>query len=214
LGNSFSCPVIAWLIGQKLFGMGILPTIPNIDDCWGIPPKESFSSPADNADCPELQAVKLLHRNVMYRGSDVRLASQTLLSPSAWPRKALDLSRWKWKVVLSFPLGGLHINALELQAVLSSLRWRLRNSSSIGMRFTHAVDSQACMAVCCKGRSSSRILCRILHKLNFLHLASSTQTVYVYVRSSENPADRPSRWVRKTGLKSKWRKPIFGNQSS
>ena len=199
LGNSFSCPVIAWMIGQKLFSFGIIPKLPSPNDCWGSTESISLNLDSNPGDTPEMAAVRLLHRNVMYRGSDVRLASQTLLSPSAWPRKPMDLSRWNWKVVLSFPLGGQHINVLELQAIVSTLKWRLRKCLSFGKRFTHAVDSQVCLAVCAKGRSSSRILCRVLHKLNTLILASSTQTVYMYVRSADNPADRPSRWVRPIG---------------
>ena len=202
LGNSSSCPVIAWMIGQKLFSMGFLTDPPSPNSCWGTS-SSSCSVPVSD-ESHEVAAVRLLHRNVMYRGSDVRLASQILLSPSAWPCKPMDLSRWNWEVVLSFPLGGQHINVPELQAILSTLKWRLRKSLSFGKRFTHAVDSQVCMAVCCKGRSSSRILCRVLHKLNTLKLASSTQTVYMYVRSADNPADRPSRWVRHLGLKGKW----------
>lgn len=156
LGNSFSCPVIAWMIGQKLFSMGFLTDPPSPNRCWGTS-SSSCSVPVSD-ESHEMAAVRLLRRNVMYRGGDVRLASQTLLSPSAWPRKPMDLSRWNWEVVLSFPLGGQHINVLELHAILSTLKWRLRKSLSFGKRFAHAVDSQVCIAVCCTGRSGSRIL--------------------------------------------------------
>ena len=126
----------------------------------------------------------------MHRGSDVRVATQTLVSPGISPRKSLDASRWKWKVVLASPLSGQHINALELRAIVATLTWRLRKSVSIGKRFTHCIDSQVCMAVCAKGGSSSRIpLCRILHTLNSLSLASSTHTLYAYIRTADNPAD-------------------------
>ena len=192
IGNSFSCPVVAWLFGQKLCELGVLTDRPSLENCWGV-----RRAPSENCTLPTVEhmdALKVLHRNVMYRGSDVRVATQTLVSPGIFPRKSLDASRWKWGVVLAFPLKGLHINALELQAIVATLRWRLRKAAAVGKRFTHCVDSQVCMAVCCKGRSSSRILCRILHILNSLSLASSTHTVYAYIRSADNPADRPSRW--------------------
>ena len=130
----------------------------------------------------------------MYRGSDVRVATQTMVSPGMFPRKSLDASRWNWKVALAFPLSGQHTNALELRAIVATLKWRLRKSASVGKRFTHCINSIVCMAVCAKGRSSSRILCRVLHIWNSLSLASSTHTVYAYIRTADNPADRPSRW--------------------
>ena len=134
LGNSFSCPVIAWVIGQKLFSMGFLATPPSPNSCWGT--SSSSCSTLVAGEGHEMAAVKLLHRNVMYRGGGVRLASQTLLSLSAWPRKPMDLSRWNWKVVLFFPLGGQHINVLELQAIPSTLKWGLRKSRSFGAIYT------------------------------------------------------------------------------
>jgi len=202
LGNSFCCPMIGWLLGQKLYDLGILNSLPSITQCWGEQIESERSSGSDSSvsksptssSATHVSAIRLLHRNVMYRGSDVRVATQTLAHPGVFPRKALDASRWKWRVVLAFPLSNEHINVLELRAIHAALKWRLRKSASVGRRFTHCVDSQVCMAVCCKGRSSSRILRRVLHVLNSLSLASSTHTVYAYVRSAENPADRPSRW--------------------
>ena len=166
---------------------------PTLENCWGVRTEFPDRSVAPAA-VEHMDALKVLHRNVMYRGSDVRVATQTLTSPGVFPRKSLDASGWKWKVVLAFPLSGQHINALELRAIVAILTWRLRESVSIGKRFAHCIDSQVCMAVCAKGRSSSRILCRILHSLNSLSLASSTHTLYAYIRTADNPADRPSRW--------------------
>ena len=193
LGNSFCCPIVAWLFGQKLFELGVIASPPTLENCWGVRTGLSVRSVPPTA-VEHMDALKILHRNVMYRGSDVRVATQTLMSPGAFPRKSLDASRWKWEVVLAFPLCGQHINALELCAIVAILKWRLRKSVSIGRRFTNCIDSQVCMAVCAKGRSSSRVLCRILHSSNSLSLASSTHTLYAYIRTADNPADRPSRW--------------------
>ena len=103
-------------------------------------------------------------------------------------------SWWAWRVVVSYPLGGAHINALELKACLASLRWRLRRRGMCRSRFVHFADSQVCLAVMVKGRSSSKVLRFILRRYNSLMLASSSYAAYAYVHTLINPADRPSRW--------------------
>ena len=102
---------------------------------------------------------------------------------------------WKWRVCLSFPQGGgRHSNVLEMQALLATFRWRLRTPSALGGRLIHFCDSQVCIAVACKGRSTSSLLQRLLMRLSALLLSSSCQSFYVFVRSELNPADAPSRW--------------------
>eukprot|EP00971_Amphidinium_carterae_P283808 5634794-Amphidinium_carterae.3 len=80
---------------------------------------------------------------------------------------------WNWKVVLSFRLGGSHINCLELQAVWAALRWRLRRPGAVGTRFLHASDSQVCLAILVKGRTSSTALSHTLRRINATILAGS-----------------------------------------
>jgi hypothetical protein len=57
------------------------------------------------------------------------------------------------------------------------------------------VDSQVVLSALAKGRSPSRGLNYDLKKANALILASGVVIVYDYIRSRENPADGPSRWV-------------------
>jgi hypothetical protein len=45
-----------------------------------------------------------------------------------------------------------------------------------------------------KGRSSSSCLTYVLRRINALVLAGGLQPAFGYVRTDDNPADRPSRW--------------------
>ena len=101
---------------------------------------------------------------------------------------------WKWKVVVAYPMRGRHINVQEMEALLSSLKWRTRGHAGIGCRSVHFVDSQVCMAIVAKGRSSSLQLRSTLLRINSLVLAANLAPAFCYVKSAENPADAPSRW--------------------
>ena len=145
----------------------------------------------ESAQC---EVVKDLHRGAIFKGSDIRLSTGSLLDPSVWPRQAAEVKRWRWKVVVSYRRGGEHINSLELYAVLVSLRWRFRAAANIGKRAVHFVDSQVVQGVLVKGRSSSRLLMRTLRSANALLQCACCFMVYGYTKTGENPADAPSRW--------------------
>ena len=86
-----------------------------------------------------------------------------------------------------------HINVLELQALLIGLRWRLRSSKAVGSKICCFLDSQVALSVAAKGRSSSHQLNLVLKRLNAFCLAAHIQPFYLYVHTSRNPADAPSR---------------------
>jgi len=208
VGNAFYVPAIAWLVGQRLHQEGILPSMPTVAQCWGEPGEEALrrltqrlgtSGPEGEADAMATEVIRHIHRNSSGRGSDVRLATGVLFNPGVWPRRAVAASRWAWKVVVAFPMKGRHINVQELEAILSALKWRTRSRAGPGRRSVHFVDSQVCMAVLAKGRSSSAQLRQVLVKINALILAANLAPALLYVKSADNPADAPSRW-RKWGV--------------
>ena len=86
---------------------------------------------------------------------------------------------------------------LELRAYLSALKWRLRKLAHHRVRCFHLLDSQVCIAVIVKGRSSSFALSRVLDKVNAVTLAGDIWPALAYVQTWDNPADAPSRWHRK-----------------
>ena len=224
MGNAFHAGVVAVLLAQGAFAAGFLESVPHpqeIVDRYGLPPGHSsprsaawplsrakvsrdhlgyyppdlLGSSTDRRRA-ELKLVTELCRNVEHRGSDVRVDAGELMRPMTWPRGAIDPNRWRWKTALSLRWRGeAHINAHELRMALITARWRARSTKGIGSRYIHLMDSFVSLAVCAKGRSSSRLLNRILRRLNGILLAASLYPLGGYVESSVNPADEPScRW--------------------
>ena len=156
---------------------------------------------------PEDQEDVLL-RHLMHfsthRGGELRQWSLGTLKGSA-VTQGIDIKMWKWKTVIAntWEREGEHINQLEARAYVLALRWRLRSTKGVGTRFLHAVDSLVTMGAMVKGRSSSRRLRHIVLRANALLLAGHLHPSLVYVRSHENPADAPSRVVKKIHLKTK-----------
>ncbi|CAK0891233.1 unnamed protein product [Prorocentrum cordatum] len=135
-------------------------------------------------------SLEAMVRSTIFKGSDVRIATASLCDPSSWPRRGIPAARWDWMTCQAWRWRDAeHINELELRAVLSSVRWRLRSSMQIHSRFVHILDSQVCVGVLCKGRSSARCLQKILARIVSLLLAGSLRPHWVYVRSADNPAD-------------------------
>ncbi|CAJ1461453.1 unnamed protein product [Effrenium voratum] len=146
---------------------------------------------------PKLLAARLVHqylRRAEFRGSDVRLDLQVVYRPDAVARTTVDPRRWVWKVAHSYKWDRReHINVLELRAILHSLEWRARSATFHSCRFLRLSDSQICLAVLAKGRSSSRKLNRILRKIAALCIALNLYPLWAWIASKLNPADEPSR---------------------
>ena len=100
----------------------------------------------------------------------------------------------------------VHINKLELLAVLSTIKWRTRRASQQRSRFIHLVDSQVVGAIVTKGRTSSRNLRPTVLKTNALILAAQIYPCYIFVHSEDNPADLPSRFAWSNERRRKRRK--------
>ncbi len=140
-----------------------------------------------------------------HRGSDVRLASQELMRPSRISRVGIEHRWWRWRAQLTLPWRDTtaHINELEMRAALAEVKRRSRSARNHGTRYLHLVDSQVSLGVLTKRRSSAHVLNRVSRKICALELACNLVPVYAFVKSQHNPADRPSRRVRKNGKTSK-----------
>eukprot|EP00438_Fugacium_kawagutii_P020958 Skav211849 [mRNA] locus=scaffold305:925833:932175:+ [translate_table: standard] len=157
----------------------------------------SSQDPALGWRDPKILSLRLVHhflRRTEFRGSDVRLDLQQVYRPDAVARTSIDPHRWVWEVAQSYPWrGGEHINVLELRAILKGLEWRARSSAFHSCRFLHLSDSQICLSVLCKGRSSSRRINRLLRRVHSLCLALDAYPLWAWISSRLNPADEPSR---------------------
>ena len=199
LGNTFHVIVVAWLLAHLAVAWRYLPELPAISSIREAgqrlrngPLREEESTRGFSVE----QLLVLEHvRHADHKGSDVRLDTGALMSPSVWPRKSINPQLWRWAVILAFKWwAAAHINELELRTVLSTFKWRLRRASSIGSRFLHLLDSLVSLAVLCKKRSSSWRLNRVVRKVDALELAGFVLPCYGFSRSEFNPADAPSRW--------------------
>lgn len=133
-------------------------------------------------------------RRQEFRGCDVRLDLGSLYRPDSFSRGSINPSRWNWHGGQGYPFTiPEHINILEMRALINALKWRLRSSSFGDCRALHLVDSQVVLAVAVKGRSSSRILNKLLRQYAALQISGGVQPVLGWVESEDNPADEPSR---------------------
>ena len=141
------------------------------------------------------------------KGEDILVQSSTEL-PVRYHRLRASIpgSLWRWKVVSGWRWTGSpeHINVLEARATLTTLRWRAEQLKQEDTRFVHLVDSLVVLHCLTRGRSSSKKLRRTVMRIGSLLLATGLQPTWGYIETSQNPADRPSRWaVKKRWLKQK-----------
>jgi hypothetical protein len=203
LGDAFSCLVVGYFVMDFARAMGLREQEPCATELLsrmgpllphGHKGKTQRFAEAKEKDHDSKELCAELFRRASHRGTEVRLGVRLSGPPSIWPVSPIPAALFMWKVVLSFALDGAHINVQEMRAVLSSFRCRLRRKAELGMRCLHLVDSQVSMLALAKGRSSSSSLTYVLRRINALVLAGGLQPAFGYVRTDDNPADRPSRW--------------------
>ena len=216
LGNSYSCPVVAWLVSHLLFREGLAVRVASPDEVASgrtvqLAARQKCEPLGDNVPpprpraAPDLELVERLGAGVDHRGSDVRLALGEAMRPSAWPRREVPARWWRWRTVLALAWkirGKEHINALEVRSTLAALRWRARQARLHSRRSIHLSDSFVAIGVLTKRRSSSFRLAPIIRRINSLELASDIHLYHAFTRLSNNPADDPSRLRHH----SRWRK--------
>ena len=137
---------------------------------------------------------RLLLRRTNHTGSDIRVITGHLTNPKAFPRQVVQSDWWTWQPVFQVRWKHAeHINALELEAILLSVKHCVSHLRLSMARLFHITDSYVCMSVIAKGRSSSRILTRKLRVLAAYLLAFDLQIVVGHVDSGDNPTDAASR---------------------
>ena len=207
LGNSWSVPVVGWLLSQLLskLGQGAPLTPQQVVDACRPGGSSSLQGrlvrlPLARAKVGEGSAHELafkLCNIVSLKGEDILLSTpSTQLVKFHRLRASVPAKLWKWKVVSGWrwTRGKEHINSLELRAILNAVRWRIEHCQQLGKRLLHLTDSLVCLHALTRGRTSSRRLRGSMSRINALVLCSGSQFVWGYVSTDSNPADKPSRW--------------------
>ena len=216
IGNTWAVPVVAWLIGQLLWPLGICKkwTTQDLVDhlsphmCDYLQtrllrlPLRPLRGASNTTGAQEL--VNKLGNLVSVKGEDILLVNKTSEQAKYHRLRASVPSKlWVWKIIAGWQWKGQqeHINVLEMRAILASLQWKLHHKQLQRSRFIHLTDSMVCLHSLSRGRSSSRKLRRTLCRINALLLVSGCQGLWGYVHTDSNPADRPSRWGRRVKTK-------------
>ena len=103
----------------------------------------------------------------------------------------------EWRTVVSykFRFEETRIVLLEARALLTGLRWLASDPQYFGRRIIFFLDSQSLLGAVVKGRSSSRRLNRLCRRFAAIFLSTQIKPYFLWVASSLNPADAPSRRV-------------------
>ena len=151
----------------------------------------------DDVELNKALMVKLVHvflKKVEMRGSDIRLDTGDLFRADAYPRSAIDPSKWEWRHCRAFRWRRAeHINLLELRAALHAIQWRCRRAAFKDFRTMMLIDNQAILAVIAKGRSSSKKVNNLRRRLGALCCALNIYVLVCWVDTADNPADQASR---------------------
>ena len=216
VGNSWQVGVIAWLVYQLLYKLGLCRPLAlqgivdvltpgkgtQLQSLLLRPPVGVRGRLLTTLEKPLLR--KLLGL-VSIKGED--LVVQSASEPQVKfhrLRTSVPAKLWRWREVAgwSWKRAGEHINILEMRAVLTTLRWMVQRRRLRSCRTLHLIDSLVCLHALSRGRSSSQKLRLVLVKVNSLLLAADLHPCWGYVHTSQNPADRPSR----RPLRRKWGK--------
>lgn len=109
-----------------------------------------------------------------------------------------DALRASWATAVQFPWQHeAHINVLEAEAYLSTLKHIARTSANVGKEFVVYGDSQVVIGAAAKGRSGSYLLNAVLRRSCAVLLAFDVTTYLRYIPTAQNPADGPSRGHRR-----------------
>jgi hypothetical protein len=93
-----------------------------------------------------------------------------------------------------------HSSVMEAKGLLLLIRWVLRSAKHQHSRLLALVDAKAILSAAAKGRTSSPMLKCTMCSISAYLLAGDVLLRPLYVPSEDNPADSPSRGVRRRPL--------------
>eukprot|EP00435_Cladocopium_sp_Y103_P066484 s548_g28.t1 len=204
-GNSWSVGVVAWLLNQLLYPLGITSEISLQQIIDRITPGKATDlqslllrpplKQGTHSFSPSAQLVQKLSGLVSLKGEDLMLQGASEI-PVKYQRlrAGVPAKLWRWGTVAGWQWGGEteHINVLEARAVLTTIKWQVSQRQQVNLRCVHLVDSLVVLHALTRTflfQKDERTVMRISAYL----LASGLQPIWAYVDTKENPADRPSR---------------------
>ena len=161
IGNSWHVPTIAWLLSQLFQPLGLTPlgsleeimeaakpgTERRLQGFLRRPPLNRIAKQPE--EVPETELTKRLLQFVSVKGEDLLLQADSENTIRFHRLRASVPSKlWNWRTVCGWPWkrGGYHINALEMQAVLTCLEWRIARKRQHCCRLLHLTDSLVTVA--------------------------------------------------------------------
>eukprot|EP00438_Fugacium_kawagutii_P010590 Skav221627 [mRNA] locus=scaffold4037:51236:58385:+ [translate_table: standard] len=160
LGNSWSVPVVSCLLVPLFSLLGFMEYVTpreilhrckpgNCDLVQGRLVRLPLNPLRRSGNVSSYDLAFKLCNLVSIKGEDVLLSSPSQrMTQFHRLRASIPSKLWKWRVVAGWQwtLGAEHINALELRAILTSIRWRLEHQHEVGTRMVHLTDSMVCGA--------------------------------------------------------------------
>eukprot|EP00435_Cladocopium_sp_Y103_P025645 s990_g6.t1 len=218
IGNSWSVGVVAWLLKCLLVPLGLVDDMSLAELVRRLTPGQATQlqtllrrPPLGHSTAtlsPSGLLVQKLCGLTSLKGEDILIQSVNEM-PVRFQRMraSIPAKLWRWRAVSGWRWTGQpeHINVLEARAAFTNLRWRVEQLKQFDLRCVHLLDSMVVLHALTRGRSSSKKLRRTVMRINSLLLATGLQPVWSYVESSQNPADRPSRWAGRAPKK-RWLK--------
>ena len=194
LGDIVSCGVVAWLLQHLFHAEGYLDRVRTVEEMRA----PARGDPVVRVPTEHLP-LRLAQAHIAQadpRGSDVRVDTGEVSDTRSWPRRPIDVDRWKWRTewVTSWQEAE-HITFLEVLAGHLSLVWRTSKRKESRKSFLHLIDNRAALAALAKSRSSSRRLQRVVRRGAALLLAAGMRRALGYAETDRNPADAGSRRV-------------------
>ena len=209
IGDSFCMLSFGWVAGLLCRAARTLAGAQEIVDLMGLAPgacsRAGASAPMERwkhygfegkDDSPQDAEflVNKLALGANHTGSDVRITTGELMTPSKSVRQSTEAIWWSWKQVFSKKWQFQHhINALEMRALLLGLQWRAQRPGHLGKKVVHLVDGFVTLGIVCKGRTSSLMLRSLSRQIAAHVLAMGITLILAHVDSTENPADEGSR---------------------
>ena len=203
LGNIYFPGHIAFLVGDCLYGLGLLEEPLDVtqlahrrvrlqvigQDHGGYDQLDAASEGHEEA---MMKMVRWLFLQQSYRG-DVRTLMGCPHVKQVW--QEIPATWFRWRVALSIPwrLSGDHINVCEARGRCLAVRLRARRRRLQRARYLHLLDSQVNLYQAARGRTGSLKMAHVLRKTCATLLATGLRDINGYTRSSANPADKASR---------------------